>query len=268
VRARVLYLTDLTYQARGRRYCDEDIALSSDLRHHFDLALCHPLDALALMDDFDVLVVRNTGPVIHYQQTYDAFTRRALDAGAKVFTELTGKADQRGKQYLLDLFAAGLPVIPTIERPDDIEHLPSVQEYALKPKMGADSMGLRFISPEELGTTKLDDTLVQPRIEITYEVSFYFVGRTFHYALYAPNPQTRWSLEPYPPTDADLRFAICADVHRLEHHRPRHPASRRLSNLRRRPTARRTGRPQPLPLTRPHRTSSTAIVRCRRGCLD
>jgi hypothetical protein len=127
VRARVLYLTDLTYQARGRRYCDEDIQLAADLRQHFVLAMCHPLDALDLMDDFDVVVVRNTGPVIHYQQTYDAFTRRARDAGAKVFTELTGRADQRGKQYLLDLFAAGLPVIPTIERPDEIERLPSVR---------------------------------------------------------------------------------------------------------------------------------------------
>lgn len=207
VRARVLYLTDLTYEARGRRYCDEDIALSSDLRHHFDLALCHPLDAAALMDDFDVLVVRNTGPVLHYQEAYDAFTRHAQEAGAKVFTELTGKADQRGKQYLLDLFAAGLPVIPTIERPEDIEHLPRVNEYVLKPKMGADSVGLQFLSSEELSTAKLEEILVQPRIDFTYEVSFYFVGRTFYYALYAPDPQTRWSLEPYLPTDADLRFA-------------------------------------------------------------
>jgi hypothetical protein len=207
VGARVLYLTDLTYQARGRRYCDEDIQLAADLRQHFVLAMCHPLDALDLMDDFDVVVVRNTGPVIHYQQTYDAFTRRARDAGAKVFTELTGRADQRGKQYLLDLFAAGLPVIPTIERPDEIERLPSVQEYVLKPKMGADSVGLRFVGPEELTSMELDGTLVQPRIDITYEVSFYFVGRTFHYALYAPDQETRWGLEPYPPTDADLRFA-------------------------------------------------------------
>ena len=39
---RVLYVTDLTYQARGRCYCDEDISLSSELGKHFDLALCHP----------------------------------------------------------------------------------------------------------------------------------------------------------------------------------------------------------------------------------
>jgi hypothetical protein len=171
-----------------------------------------------LMDDFDVLVVRNTGPVIHYQQTWDAFTRRAWDAGAKVFTELTGKADQRGKQYLLDLFEAGLPVIPTVERLDDIERLPPVHEYVLKPKMGADSMGLRFVGPEELTTTKLEGTLVQPCIDITYEVSFYFVGRAFYYALYAPNAEARWNLEPYSPTDADLRFAqMFVDWNTIDH---------------------------------------------------
>lgn len=207
MRTRVLYLTDLTYQARGRRYCDEDIELSADLRNHFDLALCHPLNALALMDDFDVLVVRNTGPVVHYQEAYDAFTRRAQETGAKVFAELTGKADQRGKQYLLDLFAAGFPVIPTIDHLDDIESLPLVQEYVLKPKMGADSIGLRFVGRDHLATAELDDTLVQPRIDFTYEVSFYFVGRSFHYALHAPDPESRWKLEPYRPSDADVKFA-------------------------------------------------------------
>lgn len=54
-RRRALYVTDLAYQARGRRYCDEDIFLTSRLRDDFDVALCHPLDAAALMDAFDVV---------------------------------------------------------------------------------------------------------------------------------------------------------------------------------------------------------------------
>ena len=76
-RRRALYVTDLAYQARGRRYCDEDIFLTSRLRDDFDVALCHPLDAAALMDAFDVVVVRNSGPVLHYQKEYDAFRERA-----------------------------------------------------------------------------------------------------------------------------------------------------------------------------------------------
>ena len=49
-RPAILFVTDLGYQARGRRYCDEDIFLTSRLRHDFDLALCHPLEAAALME--------------------------------------------------------------------------------------------------------------------------------------------------------------------------------------------------------------------------
>ena len=36
-RPRLLYVTDLAYPARGRRYCDEDIFLTSRLRAEFDL---------------------------------------------------------------------------------------------------------------------------------------------------------------------------------------------------------------------------------------
>ena len=81
VRPRLLFVTDLAYPARGRRYCDEDIFLTSRLREDFDLALCHPREALALMDGFDAVVVRNSGPVLHYQDAYDAFRDRATASG-------------------------------------------------------------------------------------------------------------------------------------------------------------------------------------------
>ena len=82
-RPSVLFVTDLGYEARGRRYCDEDIYLSSRLREEFDVALCHPRDAAALMDAFDVVVVRNSGPVLHYQEPYDAFCARARRAARR-----------------------------------------------------------------------------------------------------------------------------------------------------------------------------------------
>lgn len=204
---RVLYVTDLTYQARGRRYCDEDIELSADLRQHFDIALCHPLSAESLMDAFDVLVVRNTGPVIHYQAANDRFRQRASAAGVRVFTEMTGKGDQRGKQYLLDLFGAGFPVIPTIDDARDLDLLPHSDRYVIKPKLGADSIGLRFVTRAELEGDEATAILIQPEISFSYEVSFYFVDRTFQYALYAPDREIRWGLEHYEPTDDDLEFA-------------------------------------------------------------
>jgi hypothetical protein len=92
-RRRVLFVTDLAYEARGRRYRDEDIFLTSRLRDDFDLALCHPLDAAALMDAFDVVVVRNSGPVLHYQKEHNAFRERAAADGTRVYDPLSGRGD-------------------------------------------------------------------------------------------------------------------------------------------------------------------------------
>ncbi|MFB7410127.1 MULTISPECIES: ATP-grasp domain-containing protein [unclassified Streptomyces] len=206
-RPRLLYVTDLAYPARGRRYCDEDIHLTARLRDSFDLALCHPLDAAALMDGFDAVVVRNSGPVIGYQKEYDTFRERALAEGTRVYNPLHGRGDMAGKQYLLDLTAAGYPVIPTVDRPEDLHRLPAADAYAVKPKAGADSIGLRFLAHEELAGLPYDGLLVQPRIDFRYEVSFYFVDDLFQYALHAPDPARRWVLEPYEPTADDLDFA-------------------------------------------------------------
>ncbi|MFJ3900448.1 hypothetical protein [Streptomyces sp. NPDC090025] len=218
-RPSLLHVTDLAYPARGRRYCDEDIALTARLREDFDLALCHPRDAAALMDGFDAVVVRNSGPVLHYQDAYDDFRAAALARGTRVYNPLHGRGDMAGKQYLLDLTAAGLPVIPTVDRAADLERLPAAGSYAVKPKAGADSIGLRFLPYEELaGLPYGEGLLVQPRIEFRYEVSFYFVDDRFQYALYAPDPERRWVLEPYDATDEDLRFARAfVDWNTLDH---------------------------------------------------
>ena len=224
MRAKLLYVTDLTYPARGRRYGDEDAYLTRQLRDHFDLAICHPLDAAALMDSFDGVIVRNSGPVLHFQNEYDAFRTAATERGTRVFNQLTGKADMIGKQYLVELYDAGYPVIPTTD--SDPLSLPEATGYLVKPKLGSDSIGLRKVTRDELTTLSLDGPaldgsalggsadglalgglLVQPLIDFRYEVSFYFVDRDFQYALYTPNPDHRWELDPYEPTDEDLAFA-------------------------------------------------------------
>ncbi|SEE18256.1 hypothetical protein SAMN05216532_7238 [Streptomyces sp. 2231.1] len=206
-RPRLLYVTDLAYQARGRRYCDEDIHLAARLRERFDLALCHPRDAAALMDGFDAVVVRNSGPVLGYQSEYEAFRARALATGALVYNPLTGKADMAGKQYLLDLSAAGFPVIPTVGRAEDLHLLPAAEAYVVKPRLGADSLGMRIVPAGQVAPLATGDVLIQPCVDFAYEVSFYFVDDDFQYALYAPDPERRWELEPYAATAADLEFA-------------------------------------------------------------
>ncbi|WP_406005302.1 hypothetical protein OG440_03325 [Streptomyces sp. NBC_00637] len=206
-RPRLLYVTDLAYPARGRRYGDEDVFLTSRLRAEFDLALCHPLDAAALMRSFDGVVVRNSGPVLGYRKEYEAFRERALHDGVRVYNPLTGRADMAGKQYLLDLSAEGHPVIPTVDRPEDLHRLPEADRYVVKPKLGADSIGLRIVPADALPALADGSVLVQPCVDFAYEVSFVYVDHDFQYALYAPHPDRRWQLEPYRPTVRDLEFA-------------------------------------------------------------
>ncbi|WP_405513655.1 hypothetical protein [Streptomyces canus] len=206
-RPTLLYVTDLAYRARGRRYCDEDIFLTSRLREEFGLALCHPRDAAALADGFDAVVVRNSGPVLAYQEAYDAFRERALRNGTRVYNPLSGKADMAGKQYLLDLTAAEYPVIPTVDRAEDLDRLPTTDRYVVKPRLGADSIGLRIMPADEVRDHIDGHVLVQPCVDFAYEVSFYFVDHDFQYALYAPHADRRWALEPYRPTPEDLEFA-------------------------------------------------------------
>ncbi|THA79502.1 hypothetical protein E6R60_03070 [Streptomyces sp. A0642] len=207
LRPSVLFVTDLAYEARGRRYCDEDIHLTSRLREDFDVALCHPRDAAALLEGFDAVVVRNSGPVLHYREAYDAFRARARELGTRVYNPLTGRGDMAGKQYLVDLSRAGYPVIPTVDRAADLGLLPEAAGYVVKPKLGADSAGLRFLPTPVLPPEADGTQLVQPRIDFRYEVSFYFVDHDFQYALYAPHTDRRWVLEPYEASAADLAFA-------------------------------------------------------------
>lgn len=203
-RSRLLLVSDLLYPAAGRRYGDEDTWLAGRLRREFDVAICSPLDATALMPSFDVVLVRNSGPVIHYREAYDRFRAAAVAGSAVLVNPPTGRGDQRGKDYLLELSRAGAPVIPTATDPAG---LPPAAAYVVKPLLGADSLGLRFVGADAIGGADLTGCLVQPRVDIVHEISFVFVGRSFAYAIVAPDRDRRWELVPYEPSAADLAFA-------------------------------------------------------------
>lgn len=206
-RPRVLYVTNPFYEARGREYAGEDKLLVEDLREAFDVQTILPEDAASAMADHDLVVVRNSGPVASYPEAYAAFRDRARRTGRPVYNELTGKADMLGKQYLLDLFAAGDPVIPTVGSLEALASLPECEAYVVKPLLGADSAGLYVAQAGQLRAHPPEGMLIQPKIDIVSEISFYFVDDTFVYALHTPDPRERWELEPYEPDEDDLAFA-------------------------------------------------------------
>ncbi len=208
-RKKILYLTDLNYPAKGRIYSEEDLYITDQLKDSFDITLSHPKDAEQYEDDADCIVFRNTGSVIGYKEIYQSFVKRVHEKQLKTFNTFTGKADMRGKQYLLDLTRDGYPVIPTVDATDDLTRLPETDRYVIKPKDGADSIGLEFVTKGDLCRRRLakGEYLFQPEIDFLYEVSFYFIDDKFEYSMYAPDKTKRWELAEYPYNDEDLAFA-------------------------------------------------------------
>jgi hypothetical protein len=205
--ATILYLTDLYYKAQGRNYYEEDLYITSIFRDHFPVLIGHPQQAISFLDCADMVVFRNTGPVMWYKDYFNRFVEEVKARGILTFNSFDGKADMKGKQYLLDLTTEGYPVIPTVDHIKGLALLGAADRYIVKLKDGADSIGMRILTREELLQAQVADSLIQPFINFRYEVSFYYLDNEFQYALYAPDKQQRWALSEYGATAEDLAFA-------------------------------------------------------------
>jgi hypothetical protein len=201
----ILLVTDFSYQARGREYSREDVELSQLLRKYFKVYISHIADTEKVLDVVDAVLLRNTGPQTSHDQQL-AHLRKRKDLA--LFNDLNGKGDIEGKQHLRELFQLGYPVIPTFTSKEEMIKYGFFEHYLIKPLDGADSHGVKVLSHEQLFTEQFQNALIQPLIDFEYEVSFYFVGREFHYSLFAPNPQKRWEMVPYIPSREEIDFAV------------------------------------------------------------
>lgn len=203
----ILYLTDLYYVAKGRNYYEEDLYITSKLKNHFNILIGHPHQALEYLDVADLVVFRNTGSILNYQEYFYQFLCAVKNKNILTFNSFDGKADIKGKQYLIDLTVDKYPVIPTVETINELAQIGSQDKYIVKIKNGADSIGMEILSKEELLSQNPLGKLIQPLIDFKYEVSFYYLNEAFQYALYAPDKSKRWELSEYEPTPEDLDFA-------------------------------------------------------------
>lgn len=203
----ILYLTDFYFEAKGRNYYEEDLFITSRLKEHFNILIGHPQQAIPLLEKGDLVVFRNTGPVIGYQDYYNRLVDTVKRENIKTFNSFDGKADMKGKQYLLDLAIRDYPVIPTVENVAQLDLLGECEKYIVKPKNGADSIGMEILTKQELIDFNPEGKLIQPFLDFKYEVSFYYLDDQFQYALYAPDKNKRWELKEYEATVEDLIFA-------------------------------------------------------------
>lgn len=203
----LLYITDFYYEAKGREYFREDLYITERFKNHFNILIGHPHQVMSYTDCADIIVFRNTGSVIYYENYFKEFVKYVKDNKLNIFNSFDGKADQRGKNYLLELFDKNYPVIPTINLLKDQSKLGEQEKYIVKTLNGADSIGLEIIQSEDLTGVNLDHKIIQPFIDFQYEISFYYLNDQFQYALYAPDKTKRWELKRYEIRDADLEFA-------------------------------------------------------------
>lgn len=204
---KILYLTNFYYQAKGREYFREDLFITSKLKEHFHLLIAHPQQALEFLDCADLIVFRNTGPVLEYQEYFQRFLKEVKAKNILTFNSFDGKADIQGKQYLVDLTNHDYPVIPTITNVEELNRLGNPEKFIVKLRNGADSIGMEILSGGEIEKNNLKGKLIQPFIDFKYEVSFYYLNEEFQYALYAPDKKKRWQLKEYEATPEDLEFA-------------------------------------------------------------
>jgi hypothetical protein len=201
----LLFLTDLNYEAAGRAYYTEDIMLTGELKDTFDIILADPRSSEPFESHVDAIVIRNSGPITHYLEAFGQFKKRVIQQGLKTFNSMDGKADMRGKYYLPKLCQAGYQVTPSIADPKAIDQLPEATEYVVKPMLGADSIGLKFVERAAIETLPSNEYVIQPRLDIQEEHSLFFLNNQFCYALKTAG--NRWELVPFEPDEAELKLA-------------------------------------------------------------
>jgi hypothetical protein len=203
----ILYLTDLYYHAKGRKYDQEDLFITSKLKEHFNIVIENPRNAISYLNQADFVVFRNTGPILEYSAYFQRFLKVVSEKNIITFNSFDGKGDINGKEYLITLTKLGLPVIPTVDQLSNIKMLNNPNKYVVKIKDGADSIGMETLDKDTLLKANLENKLIQPFIDFEYEISFYYLNNEFQYALYAPDKNERWELKEIEVSSEDIKFA-------------------------------------------------------------
>lgn len=143
-----------------------------------------------LDDNYDVILKRNIWisqdiplkELQEYERKVDCINKRLKNKNKRL-VNFNGKFDEQGKDYLVELFHKYDEVVPSIDNLKEVDLLPKVEKYLLKPKIGYDGIGQRKIMREDLLKIQLEDFILQPFLEFESEVQFYFINHTLQYAL-------------------------------------------------------------------------------------
>ncbi len=186
---------------------EEDRFLAEKMGEKFDVTVCHPLECENHEDAFDGILMRNIWPTHEHSEEFEEMKQRFKRKNLRTYNHLSGGGDMQQKGYLLELFKEGYPVIPSISTVKDLPNLHELNDFFVKPVDSCDGIGSRRLSREELLHASLSNVIIQPFMEFTEEIMFYFIDGTFHHALHTKKKLENFPVEHYTPTDTDLLFA-------------------------------------------------------------
>jgi len=204
----LLLVTDL-----GNGSEDEDVMIAAFLQKFFRVFLAHPADCEQLEDQVDRIIVRNVWNAARYGMPEPWYHRWRSTPQLPIHDDLyvrsgdfsTGAGES--KDYLLQLYQLGYPVIPSIDSLANLKCLPESEQYFIKPKDGFDAINARKLTISELIALNPQHYIIQPFVDFDYEVSFYYLDKWLQYSLYAPDKERRWDLVEFSPSVSDLKFA-------------------------------------------------------------
>jgi hypothetical protein len=186
---------------------DEDIYLSRRLQEQFNVIISNPLDCEPVEDSADLILIRNTWPNFDYKVEMDKIKSRFISKKLLTYNPLTGKGDSIGKGYLVELYNKGYPVIPSVDRVDELSKLPKTDTFFAKPKYKCDNVDTFTATKYQLDNIWLEDYIFQPYIDFICEISFYFIDGEFIYAFTTPRKVGMHDFTEYDPTEDELKFA-------------------------------------------------------------
>lgn len=187
---------------------EEDNFLAEYLSNFFKVTIGYPQDCETTEDTCDAIFIRNIGNTCIYKQTVEAALARFQKKRFKVYNSLDGSGDMAEKAYLSVLFEQGFSVVPSFDDPKKLYQLDGLEdcdEFLIKPLDGGDSIGIEKLNKDALMLRDLKGYLIQPFLNIEYEISFFFVDKVFMHALRTKGE--RWTLIEYVPISEELALA-------------------------------------------------------------
>jgi hypothetical protein len=202
MKKKILFLTNVNNGSP-----EEDQYLIGQLSSDFDLIAAHPSECEKYISSVEGVIIRNIWPTHEYAGAWKSVRELLSKSRLPTYNSLSGKGDNNGKDYLLELYKNKYPVIPSRDDICDVDLLPESEFYWIKPKEGCDGSGAERLSATALKEKNPKGYIIQPYVEFTSEPSFFYIDGVFSYAITMPNRLADQDIELYQPTKEDLDFA-------------------------------------------------------------